>query len=57
MNFVFVYISVSTIRSLFARSELPVSVMSTIASTRSGTLTSVAPHENSTSTATFFAAK
>src|SRR5207248_10440830 len=39
---------VSTIRSLFARSEEPVSVISTIASTSSGALTSVAPQENST---------
>ena len=46
---VFVSIKTSTIRRLFARSELPVSVKSTMASTNSGTLTSVAPHENSTS--------
>ena len=44
-------------RSLFARSELPVSVMSTMASTRSGTLTSVAPQENSISAFTPFASK
>ena len=44
--------SVSTMRSLFARSEEPVSVTSTIASTRSGTFTSVAPQENSTSAVT-----
>ncbi len=36
-------------RSLLALMELPVSVTSTMASTRSGTLTSVAPQENSTS--------
>ena len=39
-------------RSLLARSDDPVSVMSMIASTRSGTLTSVAPQENSSSTFT-----
>ena len=44
--------STSTMRSLLARSELPVSVTSTMASTRSGALTSVAPHENSTSAVT-----
>ena len=43
---------VSRIRSLFARSDDPVSVTSTIASTRSGTFTSVAPHENSIFAAT-----
>ena len=52
MNLVLVSSSVSTIRSLAARSELPVSVMSTIASTKSGTFTSVAPQENSSSTFT-----
>src|SRR2546422_9999552 len=41
--------SVSTIRGLFARKEEPVSVISTIASTSSCALTSVAPQENSTS--------
>jgi len=49
ISLVLVSSSVSTIRSLFARREFPVSVMSTIASTKSGTLTSVAPHENSIS--------
>ena len=39
-------------RSLFARSDEPVSVISTIASTSSGALTSVAPQENSTSALT-----
>ena len=39
---------VSTIRRLLARSELPVSVISTIASASRGGLTSVAPQENST---------
>src|SRR3954462_9009614 len=43
---------VSRMRSLFARSEEPVSVTSTIASTKSGTFTSVAPQENSTSAVT-----
>ena len=41
--------SSSTMRSLFARRELPVSVSSTIASTRGPALASVAPQENSTS--------
>ena len=39
-------------RNLLSRSEEPVSVMSMIASTRSGTFTSVAPQENSSSTFT-----
>src|SRR3990172_5357287 len=38
----------ATIRRLFARSELPVSVTSTIASASLGGLTSVAPQLNST---------
>ena len=38
---------VSRMRNLFARNEEPVSVTSTIASTKSGTFTSVAPQENS----------
>ena len=38
----------ATIRRLLARSELPVSVTSTIASASCGGLTSVAPQENST---------
>src|SRR6266567_2992067 len=46
--------SVSTIRSLFARSEEPVSVISTMASTNSWALTSVAPPENSTSAFTLW---
>ena len=57
MNLVLVSRIVSTIRSLFARRELPVSVRSTMASTRSGTFTSVAPQENSTFTGIFFFAK
>src|ERR1700694_1738858 len=40
--------TVSTMRRRFARSGEPVSVPSTIASASCGTLTSVAPHENST---------
>jgi len=44
--------SVSTIRSLLARSEEPVSVTSTMASTNSWALISVAPQENSTSAVT-----
>ena len=46
---VFDSVTVSTMRRLLARSELPVSVMSTMASTKSGGLTSVAPQLNSTS--------
>src|SRR6185369_14000146 len=45
---------VSTIRRLFARNDDPVSVISTIASTSSWALTSVAPQENSTSALTLF---
>ena len=56
-NTVFVVSKVSTIRSLFALSELPVSVRSTIASTKSGTFISVAPQENSTSALTPFCSK
>ena len=48
---------VSKIRSLLARSDEPVSVTSTMASTRSGTFTSVAPHENSTAAVTPFLAR
>ena len=44
-------------RKLLARKELPVSVRSTIASTSSGTFTSVAPQENSTSASTPWDAK
>ena len=43
---------VSTMRRLFARSDDPVSVRSTIASTSSGAFTSVAPQLNSTSALT-----
>ena len=45
---------VSMTLSLLARKEDPVSVKSTIASTSSGTFTSVAPHENYTSALTLF---
>src|SRR5580658_7406924 len=44
--------NVSTMRSLLARNDEPVSVISTIASTSSCALTSVAPQENSTSALT-----
>lgn len=47
---VFDVITVSMMRSRFARRDEPVSVTSTIASARSGGFTSVAPHENSTRT-------
>ena len=50
MNLVVLIASVSIILSLFALNDDPVSVSSTIASTRFGHLTSVAPHENSTFT-------
>src|SRR6266446_170759 len=40
--------TVSTMRKRFARSDAPVSVTSTMASASCGTLTSVAPQENST---------
>ena len=40
--------TVSMMRRRWARSELPVSVASTMASASSGGLISVAPHENST---------
>ena len=40
--------TVSTMRSRFARSDEPVSVISTMASASCGTFTSVAPQENST---------
>jgi hypothetical protein len=52
INWVFDSSTVSMIRSLFARSEDPVSVTSTMASARRGGLTSVAPQENSTVTFT-----
>ncbi len=45
---------VSTMRRLFARRLLPVSVNSTIASARRGAFTSVAPQENSTWASTPF---
>src|SRR6202795_2087870 len=48
MNTVADYSTVSTIRKRFARSDEPVSVTSTMASASCGTLTSVAPQENST---------
>ena len=44
--------SVSRIRSPFLRSDEPVSVRSTIASTMSGTLASVAPYEGTTTALT-----
>src|ERR1035441_142421 len=44
--------SSSTMRSLFARNDDPVSVTSTIASTNSCAFISVAPQENSTSACT-----
>ena len=49
---VVVSISWATMRSLLALMEEPVSVMSTMASASSGTFTSVAPQENSTSHST-----
>ena len=49
MRTVVVSMSWATMRSLLALIEEPVSVMSTIASASSGTFTSVAPQENSTS--------
>ena len=49
--------TVSMIRSLFARSDEPVSVTSTMASASSGGFTSVAPQLNSTFALTPFAAK
>ena len=48
INCVFDSSTVSTMRSLLARSDEPVSVTSTIASASSGGLTSVAPQLNST---------
>src|SRR5260370_17922878 len=57
INFVFDSNTVSMMRSLLARRELPVSVTSTMASARTGGFTSVAPHENSTRTGTFFFSK
>ena len=50
MSCVFDSITVSMMRSRLARSDEPVSVASTMASARTGGLTSVAPHENSTFT-------
>src|SRR5580704_2779326 len=49
--------TVSTILRWLARSELPVSVTSTMASASNGGFTSVAPQENSTRTDTFRLAK
>ena len=48
MSWVVLSSTVSTMRSLLARRELPVSVTSTIASASSGSLASVAPQLNST---------
>ena len=48
---------VSRTRRLFALSDDPVSVRSTIASTSSGTLASVAPQENSTEASNPLSAK
>ena len=47
MNCVVLSSTVSTMRSLLARRELPVSVTSTMASASSGSLASVAPQLNS----------
>ena len=57
INWVFDSRTVSMIRSLFARSEEPVSVTSTMASASSGGFTSVAPQLNSTFAVTPFAAR
>ena len=57
MSCVFVSISVSMMRRRLARSVDPVSVASTMASASTGGFTSVAPHENSTSTFTPRSAK
>ncbi len=57
INWVFDSISVSTIRSLLARSDEPVSVTSTMASASTGGFTSVAPQLNSTFAVTPFAAR
>ena len=57
MSCVFDSMTVSRIRSRFARSVEPVSVASTMASARTGGLTSVAPQENSTLTGTSSSSK
>ena len=57
MSCVFDSMTVSRMRSRFARSVEPVSVASTIASASTGGLTSVAPQENSTFTFTCCRAK
>ncbi len=53
MSWVLDVITVSMMRSRLALSDDPVSVTSTMASARTGGLTSVAPQENSTFTRTF----
>ena len=57
MSWVFDSITVSTILSLLARSEEPVSVTSTMASASTGGFTSVAPQLNSTLALTPLAAR
>ncbi len=57
INCVFDSSTVSTMRSLLARSEEPVSVTSTMASASTGGLTSVAPQLNSTLALTPLAAR
>ena len=57
ISLVFDSSTTSTMRRRLARRELPVSVTSTIASTRSGVFTSVAPQENSTCASTPFACR
>ena len=57
INWVFDSMTVSTMRSRFARSDDPVSVTSTMASASIGGFTSVAPHENSTLTRTRWRSK
>ncbi len=52
MSWVVLVITVSMTRSRLARRLAPVSVRSTMASTRSGTFVSVAPWLNSTSAST-----
>jgi hypothetical protein len=57
MSCVFDSSTVSTMRSLLARSDDPVSVTSTIASASTGGFTSVAPQLNSTLAVTPFFAR
>ena len=57
MSWVADSMTVSMMRSRLARSELPVSVISTMASASMGGLISVAPQENSTFTGTLREAK